>query len=131
MNRKVTLITAGAVIAAAAVGLGSGAALAQSGGAAARAGSPVPGNTVSTTYACVDGPAFEYYQFNTPLPHTCRYPGQSRVALPTITLAQGADFPIEIATSATTDEFVTCTVQQVALPGQANQLGLACTQLAS
>jgi len=84
---------------------------------ASPAAAPPPGTTLNTTYACVDGPAFEYYEFNTPLPHACHYSGQSRVALPTITLAEGATFPIEVG-----PDVATCTVEEIG-----SALGISCT----
>lgn len=115
------VLTAGIICAAAATA------------APARPHAPLPGNTQNITYACTGaGGTFDYYEYRSPLPHPCRYSGETREALPTLTLAQGESFPVEIATSATTSTWEVCQVQPVEQPGTAsNQLGLSCTQLAA
>ena len=124
ISKKAAAFVAAAVIALSGGGVAAYAATTQ----------PSPGAAETTVYAC-EGAAgqFDYYEFRTPVPHKCYYPGETLVGYQAVELAQGAQFPIavtvgtapagQVGTETLTGE---CTVEPLA-DGSVSRLGLSCT----
>ena len=80
---------------------------------AAPAQVPAPGHVATTVYGCVNQEAgtFDYFEFNTPLPHKCWFAGETLVPVPAIVLGAGSSFPLAITV---TDSAGKATVNKLA-----------------